>query len=138
MIGMSGAITALGDTLFPAKSLADGLTQDNAPNANFLVQLRVFHPIIAVLVGAYTLSLVGYIRGKLSGTSRKLSLLLGGLVITQLSIGVLNYLLLAPSAIQIIHLFMADMVWISYVMLSASVLGIEKQAIEKQATEEIA
>lgn len=132
-IGMSGAITALGDTLFPAKSLAEGLAQDNDPNAHFLVQLRVYHPIIAVLVGAYTLSLIGYIRSKLSGTSRKLSLLLGGLVITQLSIGVLNLILLAPIAMQIIHLFMADSVWISYVMLTASVLGIKKQATEEIA-----
>ena len=132
-IGMSGAITALGDTLFPAKSLADGLAQDNDPNAHFLIQLRVYHPIIAVLVGAYTLSLVGHIRSKLSGTSRKLSLLLGALVITQLSIGVLNLILLAPIAMQIIHLFMADSVWISYVILTASVLGIEKQAMEEIA-----
>ena len=132
-IGMSGAITALGDTLFPAKSLAEGLSQDQDPNAHFLVQLRVYHPMIAVLVGAYTLSLIGYIRSKLSGTSRKLSLLLGGLVIIQLSIGVLNLILLAPIAMQIIHLFMADSVWISYVILTASVLGIEKQATEEIA-----
>ncbi len=133
LIGMTGAITALGDTLFPAKSLAEGLSQDQNPNSSFLVQLRVFHPIIGALVGAYTLSLVGYLRSKVSGTSRKLSLLLGALFITQLSIGALNLILLAPIAMQIIHLFMADSVWISYIILTASILGIEKQATEEIA-----
>ena len=134
VLGMTGAITALGDTLFPAKSLADGLAQDNNPNAHFLVQLRAYHPIIAVLVGVYTLTLVGYIRGKFTGTTRRLALLLGAVVVTQLTAGIINLILLAPIAMQIIHLFIADLVWISYILLSASSLAIE----ERRLTEEIA
>ncbi len=57
LIGMTGAVTALGDTLFPVTSLADGLSQDSAPNAHFLIRLRVIHPIIAILVGLYSLNL---------------------------------------------------------------------------------
>ncbi len=49
VIGMSGAITALGDTLFPVKSLAEGFVADLDPNAHFLVRLRVYHPVIAVI-----------------------------------------------------------------------------------------
>ena len=41
ILGVSGAITALGDTLFPAGSLSEGIAQDFAPTAHFLVRLRV-------------------------------------------------------------------------------------------------
>jgi heme A synthase len=134
MLGMTGAITALGDTLFPAKSLAEGLAQDNDPNAHFLIRLRIYHPIIAIFVGVYTFTLVGYVRGKFGGVTRKLSLVLGGVVATQLAIGIINLLLLAPIVMQIIHLLMADMVWISYILLAASILSIH----EKPLTEETA
>ncbi len=126
VLGMTGAITALGDTLFPAKSLVEGLAQDAAPNANFLVRLRAIHPLIAILVGIYTLSLVAYIYGKFSGqTERRLTLMLGGLVLTQLTVGVVNLLLLAPVWMQVVHLLLADSVWISSVLLSASILTVE-------------
>ena len=133
IIAMSGAITALGDTLFPAKTLAEGMAQDNDAGAHFLVRLRVYHPIIAIAVSVYTLSLVGYIRSEFTGTTQKLSLLLGGLVILQVSAGVLNLLLLAPIVMQIIHLLIADNVWISYVLLSASALAVEKRSMEEIA-----
>lgn len=134
LLGMTGAITALGDTLFPAKSLAEGLSQDNDPNAHFLVRLRVIHPIIAVFVSVYTFTLVSYIHSKFGGVTRKLSRLLGLVVVAQLIAGITNLLLLAPIVMQIIHLFMADMVWISYILLAASILSIH----EKPLTEETA
>jgi heme A synthase len=134
LLGMTGAITALGDTLFPAKSLAEGLAQDNDPNAHFLIRLRVIHPIIAIFVGVYTLTLAGYVRGKFGGVTRKLSLLLGAVVVTQLAVGITNLVLLAPIVMQIIHLLMADVVWISYILLAASILSIH----EKPLTEETA
>ena len=50
LLGMTGAVTALGDTLFPAGSLAEGLRQDFSPTAHLLLRLRVLHPTLAVLV----------------------------------------------------------------------------------------
>jgi heme A synthase len=126
IIGMSGAITALGDTLFPAKSLAEGFALDNDANAHFLIRLRVYHPIIAIIVGVYTLSLVGYIYGKFNGqATQRLSRVLGGLVLVQFAVGALNLFLLAPIVTQIIHLLIADLLWISYILLSASSLSEE-------------
>ncbi len=123
VIGMSGAITALGDTLFPVKSLAEGLAQDSSPDAHFLLRLRVYHPIIAILVGVYTLNLVRYLYGKFNDqTTRRLCLILGGLVLLQWTAGVVNILLLVPLWMQLTHLFLADAVWISYILLSAHTL----------------
>src|SRR5439155_17907244 len=45
LLGISGAITALGDTLFPAGSLREGLQQDLAPGTHFLLGLRIYHPL---------------------------------------------------------------------------------------------
>lgn len=120
VIGMSGAITALGDTLFPSDSIAHSLEQMNDPNANFLINLRVVHPVIAILVGLYSLYLA---RGVWQNTSqprtRRLAALLAALVVIQWSAGVTNVLLLAPHWMQLLHLFLADLVWISYLLLTA-------------------
>ncbi len=124
LVGASGAITALGDTLFPSASLAEGLQADLSPSSHFLIQLRVIHPILAVLVGVYAI-----FAGRLAAAwrpsvaTRRLSWALTGLFGAQLLIGVLNVALLAPIFMQIIHLFMADLVWIALVLAAAAALG---------------
>jgi len=124
LVGASGAITALGDTLFPSESLADGLQADFSAGAHFLIQLRVIHPILAVLVGVYAIA-----AGRLAAAwrpraaTRRLSWALVALFGAQLLIGVLNVALLAPIFMQIIHLFMADLVWVVLVLASAAALG---------------
>jgi heme A synthase len=129
LLGMSGAITALGDTLFPVKTLAQGLAQDADANASFLVRLRAIHPLIASLVGLYTLFLARYLYGRFNDpVARRMSLILGGLVLAQLTAGVLNLLLLAPIWMQIVHLLLADSVWISYVLLSAVTLSFKSRS----------
>jgi heme A synthase len=120
LIGMSGAITALGDTLFPSTSLAQTLAEQSDPGAHFLIRLRIYHPIIAILVGVYSLYLVRYIYTQFNHpTSRRLSLLLGTLILIQWTAGITNVLLLAPVWMQVVHLFLADTVWISYILLAA-------------------
>ena len=123
LIGMSGAVTALGDTLFPVTSLAEGIAADKDPAAHFLVRLRVFHPIIAVLVAGYSLYLVRVLYTSNQGLAKKL---LVGLVIVgiiQLAAGLINLLLLAPIPMQLVHLLSADVVWIVYVLTSAAILA---------------
>ena len=128
IIGMSGAITALGDTLLPAKSLAEGLMDDFEPNVNFLLQLRAYHPIIAILIGVYMLSLARYLYGRFNETTiRRFSLILGGLVLLQWSAGVVNILLLVPIWMQLVHLLLADSVWISSILLFAATLSVGRE-----------
>ena len=55
ILGVSGAIAALGDTLFPSRSLAEGLARDFDPAASIFVRLRILHPMIAALAGAWLL-----------------------------------------------------------------------------------
>ncbi|MFZ5910206.1 MAG: COX15/CtaA family protein [Chloroflexota bacterium] len=126
LIGMSGAVTALGDTLFPAGSLAEGIAQELDPNAHFLVRLRVYHPIIAVLAAGYSLYAVRLLHAQSQGPARKLllGLMIAGVV--QLTAGVVNLALLAPIPLQIIHLLTADLTWIIYILTTAAVLAKEE------------
>jgi protoheme IX farnesyltransferase len=125
IIGISGAITALGDTLFPAASLAEGLRQDMDPSQHFLVQLRIYHPLLSILVGVYLLFVTRVLRSQESdATVNKLSRALAILIVVQLAAGFVNVLLLAPVWMQVVHLLLADLVWISLVLLSASVAAV--------------
>lgn len=141
LLGASGAVTALGDTLFPADSLRQGIAQDLTPGAHFLVRLRVWHPLLAIVGGAvivyFAQSLAHAMPGprdaspsEASFSARALSRwawLLTGVYIAQLAVGALNLVLLAPAPIQIAHLLLADLVWIALVMLTAHALA-EPQA----------
>jgi heme A synthase len=126
LAGLSGAVAALGDTLFPSMSLAEALRRDLSPTGHLLVRLRLLHPVIAVSVGLW----VGFVAlrlllGEASGVRvRRRARLTVGLVVLQLLAGAINVLLLAPVWMQIVHLLLADLVWISFVLLGASALAV--------------
>jgi heme A synthase len=123
VIGMSGAVTALGDTLFPVSSLAEGMVADLDPNAHFLVRLRVYHPVIAVTVAVYSLYLVRILFEQNNGIARKFLAALVVVGILQLMLGLINLLLLVPVPTQLLHLLTADLVWIIYILTTATVLA---------------
>lgn len=124
LLGASGAVTALGDTLFPASSLAQGMRQDLSPTAHLLVRLRVFHPLLAMGIGLYVVLIAGAIaRERSSLATRRLARLLTGLFLIQIAAGFLNLALLVPVWMQLVHLLLADAVWLSLVLFSASALG---------------
>lgn len=126
LIAVSGAIAALGDTLFPVSSLAEGLRQDLSPAAHFLIRLRVLHPLLAVGIGLYIVAAASYVNNFLrpgSERTKKLTSILTTLFLLQLGAGVLNVLLLAPVWLQLTHLLLADFFWITLVLTSASALA---------------
>jgi len=123
LLGISGAVAALGDTLFPARSLAEGLRQDLAP-PHILVRLRLLHPPIAAILGLYLLAVAWLAqRRAATPTSRRLALLLTLLFGIEVVVGIINVLLLAPVAIQLVHLFLATLLWISLVLLTVETLA---------------
>jgi heme A synthase len=87
--------------------------------------LRVWHPLLSILVGVYLLVLTRILRSQEADpTVLKLSRLLAITIVVQLAAGFVNVLLLAPVWMQIVHLLLADLVWISLVLLSASVAAV--------------
>ena len=124
VMSMAGAVTALGDTLFPSESLAQGFQQDFAATSHFLIRLRVWHPFVAVGVGAYLLFLaqqLSLLRPSVYVNRAVWALRI--LYVVQLGAGLLNLILLVPVAMQLIHLFLAVLVWITLILLTAVTLA---------------
>ncbi len=129
VLGVSGAIAALGDTLFPVSSLAAGFRQDFSPTAHLFVRLRVFHPAIAAAATGLLLFAVARAMKRFPIPSvQNLGLAVFGLAALQLLVGVLNLTLLAPVAMQLFHLLGADLLWISAVLFTAAVFGVRAPA----------
>ncbi len=116
LIVMSGAITALGDTLFPARSLAEGLQQDFSPAAHFLIRLRVWHPVLAVAVGLLLMVLSQIYPRREERRLQRLAWLVSLAVLLQWLIGLLNLVLLVPVSTQLLHLLAADLLWVALVL----------------------
>lgn len=118
LLGASGAIAALGDTLFPARSLREGLAQDLSPLAHVFLRLRMLHPFIALATGAVVFVSATVVRTVSDvPRARTLSRVVTLVFATQFAIGLLNVSLLAPIGIQIVHLLMADATWIALVLM---------------------
>jgi cytochrome c oxidase assembly protein subunit 15 len=121
IIGITGTIAALSDTLFPATSLRSSLAQDFSSGAPTLLHLRLAHPAVAVVASAYVLWVIFKIA--LSPTGRSgAAIALVILFVAQIGIGTTNVVLLAPVGLQILHLFVADLLWIVLVLASADLL----------------
>jgi len=114
LVSISGGITALGDTLFPASSLASGVQQDFAGTSSLLLRLRVVHPLLAVSGAIYII----WIASLYLQSARSKAVFVIAIVGVQLMAGMLNLGLLAPLPLQLIHLLIADLVWIALVLLT--------------------
>lgn len=122
LVSCSGAVTALGDTLFPSASLRDALAADLSPTAHLLIRLRTIHPALAVGMALYLVPSVWRFAVR-RPLGFRMAHVLVSLLIVQLALGFLNVLLLAPVWLQLVHLAIADAIWIGYVLLAADVLA---------------
>ncbi|MGH9394920.1 MAG: COX15/CtaA family protein [Terriglobales bacterium] len=122
--GVCGVMAALADTLHPVHDLAAGLRADVAASGTMLERLRLIHPAIAVAVGLYLLYLVhdGLPRPS-TVLARRLGWGLAGAVLLQWSSGLLDVSLLAPVWLQLVHLFTADLLWLTLVFFAAASCG---------------
>jgi heme A synthase len=114
LVAATGSVTALADTLSPAASFSDGLAQDFSSAGTFLTQVRVLHPVVATLVGAYV-AFLGLTRAR-PGHQQTIGLVIAAIVGTQVFAGIANVLLLTPLWVQIFHLALADCLWIMFVL----------------------
>lgn len=108
---MTGAVTALGDTLFPRQPALTGdlfaeVAADLSPAQHFLVRLRIMHPTVAVTTAA----IVGYLLFTIAATPWVIAARIA--LAAQLLFGLLNIVLAAPAWMQILHLLNAQILWI--------------------------
>lgn len=124
VLGASGAVTALGDTLFPVARMTEEAIAALSPSAQVLVRLRILHPFLAVGVAAYLLLMATALRSLRPGRRvERLTWGLGTLFAIELAAGLLNVALAAPVWLQLVHLGLAYLVWLTLVLLAAEALA---------------
>lgn len=123
---MTGAVTALGDTLFPVGAtegvgLFERMTDELSPANHFLVRLRVIHPVVAVVAAGivYGVGAWAWQHARDDRTPR-LARGLQHAVLAQVVLGFLNIALAAPGWMQLVHLLLAQAVWIAAVLTTVS------------------
>ena len=122
ILAASGAVTALGDTLFPVETFSEGLANDFSTEAHFLVRLRIYHPMLAIIVSSLVL-VAAFVSWRSGGAGiARIGILTGLLFMAQLAVGTFNLLLLAPVWLQMVHLLLADLGWIALVLLASLTL----------------
>ncbi len=125
IVGMSGSVAALSSMLFPSSTLSEGIAKDFSQTSHITLRLRVFHPILSISVGVFLAFLAGWLKSKAkeSASVSRWSNILTILVLIQFASGAITFIMLAPIVLQIIHLLLADAVWISFILLAASFLA---------------
>ena len=112
--GATGSITALADVLFPSTSFVEGFLADFDRTSEVLTRLRILHPIISS-----TLSIVLYVYA--TGIRKKYNVgvkPLRILILIAVFLGVINVLSNIVLPLSILHLAIADFLWISYIYVS--------------------
>ncbi|MEZ4370371.1 MAG: COX15/CtaA family protein [Polyangiaceae bacterium] len=147
LVSMLGAVTALGDTLYPVQEGA--ALADRLHGSNFLERLRVAHPISAVLLAFGIWWLMARFQDAAEAASERLGAAGGAvgagasgdspiaaasfhaqsgvwarrvkaLLALQLGVGVVNIALSAPGYMQVTHLAVGTLLWVCLVLLFAS------------------
>lgn len=136
IVGMSGSVAALSSMLFPSESVSEGLAKDFSAASHYLLRLRVSHPILSISVGVYLIFLTGWLKSK-SGKNlwiNRFANFLTLIVLVQFASGALTFFLLAPVLMQLLHLLLADLLWIVFVLFAACVLA-QKNDYENSSNE---
>jgi len=120
----TGGVAAMGNTIFPSESLAQGIRADFDPDSHLLIRLRILHPLIAITVGVYlfvALGLAWYLKPV--SQARSVAQVLLGVYLTQLVVGTANLAFLAPMALQFLHLLLAVAAFALLASLTVTQLG---------------
>jgi len=119
IVGVTGSLAALGDTLYPAHHLLAAVAQDFSSGSSWLLRIRWFHPAASLVAGLFILWLVA--RSLRVPAARSLALAVLALLGLQYFLGVADLTLLAPTPLQMAHLLGADLLWIALVLLAARI-----------------
>lgn len=117
-VGANGAVTALGDTLVSTA----GIEPEEHPLVAKLVASRFYHPAMAIAAFAIAVIVVLWLRPRVGGPARRRGLFVLGVFAAQLVLGAVNVFLRAPVWMQLLHLGVADLLWILLVLMTVEAL----------------
>ena len=120
LVGVTGAVTALGDTLHQQE-------QHNA-FVEVLIRFRIVHPLSAIAATLSVLAAASVARARAGIWATALM----SVVLMQVVVGLINVQLAAPTAVQLVHLLLADSVWVLLVVVSRVQLGEQRLQLPAQ------
>ena len=112
--GATGSITALADVLFPSASFVEGFLADFDRTSEVLTRLRILHPIISSVLSIVLYVYATGIRKKYNVSVKTFQTL----ILIAVFLGVINVLSNIVLPLSILHLAIADFLWISYIYVS--------------------
>ncbi|MEO7538776.1 MAG: COX15/CtaA family protein [Pyrinomonadaceae bacterium] len=125
IVGITGSIAALSSMIFPPGTITEGIATDFSPTSHILLRLRILHPVTAILTAVFLIFLTGWLTKETAsepGVSRW-SNVISLLVLAQLGAGAATLLMKAPIVMQLVHLLLVDLIWISYVIFASNFLS---------------
>ena len=111
LTGATGSITALADVIFPSETFIIGLSEDFNPSSELLTRLRILHPIVASVLSLYLYSEANRLEKEHRIFSRNIK----ALVLLGVCLGILNVFSNIILILSILHLLIADLLWITYI-----------------------
>lgn len=122
LISATGGVTALADTLFPKDGFTVAGVFTFTTSEHFLTNLRIVHPIVAISIGVIAATWAwrrGWTAPHGGAAAARVIVATVGI---QLIVGFLNVVLLTPTWMTVIHLLVADGLWVAWVWMTASLL----------------
>ena len=114
LTGATGSITALADVLFPSASFIEGLSDDFDSTSEILTRLRIVHPIVSTVLSIFLFSESNRFKNIFGINASAIKIL----VITGVVLGTLNVVSNIILPLSILHLLLADLLWITYIYKS--------------------
>jgi cytochrome c oxidase assembly protein subunit 15 len=132
VVGVTGSLAALGDTLFPAMSFSAALRQDFSATSAWLVRWRWTHPIAAVAACVFLVWLaIESAKRREHCDNRRLAAMVLALLAAQYLLGILDVVMLAPLWLQVLHLLGAELLWAGVVVLVARIALVPMEEAER-------
>lgn len=126
LVAATGATTSLADTLFEPESLGHGLAQDLDGSSALIVRLRVLHPLIAIVTGIVVAAYVWRRLDDGRGVRPGQAVLV--LLAVQAGLGSLHIVLLTPLPAALLHLAVAQALWVAFAFFAFDRLEIREAA----------
>ena len=111
LLASSGSIAALSNTLYPSTSISEGIARDLAADGSLIFQLRILHPVSALLLALVLWLVVARVHKnpRIFRTALTLAVCFGAATLV----------MLAPVWMKLTHLLFTDSLWVTFVALSA-------------------
>ena len=114
LTGATGSIAALADVLFPSESFIAGIVEDFDSTSEILTRLRVLHPIVSTVLSFMLFNESKRLEDKFNLKTNQIKIL----VIIGVTLGVLNVFININIFLSVVHLLVADLLWITYIYTS--------------------